>query len=133
MPNNTIESCSQLYAKSGDMFLKGIEFHLNRSMQGDAHEAIAIVKHIADADQNMLAKLESEWNVGRFPDSRGRSEKLTGTTPYDRLVFQVRSAARYAAELARDPAEIQRLLHASSGVPTMPHVESAQGHSHASA
>jgi len=98
---------------------------------GDVHGAVAIVKHIADGDRTMLAKLDSEWNVGRFPDSRGKSEKLVGTTSYDQLVFHVRNAYRYAAELARDPAEIQRLLHASHSIPTMPRSASAPRHIHA--
>jgi hypothetical protein len=53
---------------------------------------------IARRDADIVKMLETEWNMARFDDSRGKSEKMVGLTPYDQLVLRMRQAAKYAAE-----------------------------------
>jgi hypothetical protein len=53
---------------------------------------------IARRDADILKMLEIEWNMTRFDDSRGKSEKMVGLTPYDQLILRMRQAAKYSAE-----------------------------------
>jgi hypothetical protein len=68
------------------------------------------LRSIADRDRALVQKLESEWDSSRPADSPGKSQPLTYLGPQDQLLFRMREAAKYSAELAADPARARQLL-----------------------
>ncbi len=68
----------------------------------DARAQGAILRSIADRDRSLVAKLDREWDVGRFADSRGRLEPLLGFQPADELLFRMRQAAEFSMKLAEN-------------------------------
>ena len=56
---------------------------------------------IARRDRAMVARLEAEWNQGRFEDDRAKREKVFGLTAYDQMLLQMRMAAEYADGAAK--------------------------------
>ncbi len=64
---------------------------------GGSTPSEGILSEIARRDRDMIARLDVEWDQGRFADDRAKREKIFGSTPYDQLLFQLRRAAEYAA------------------------------------
>ena len=64
--------------------------------QAAANRPDGILSEIARRDRGMVARLDAEWNQGRFEDDRAQRERVFGLTPYDQLVFQLRRSAEYA-------------------------------------
>lgn len=98
-----------------DSFALAIEYvaHLVwREAQWKLDPAAGAIADIARRDRDLVEKLDADWSRGRFPDSRGANERLFGLTPYDQLLLQMKSAAKFSAELAADPARAQLLLAA---------------------
>ena len=72
----------------------------------------ATLQLIAERDRVLVNKLDADWNVGRPVASPGKSEPLAALGPQDQLLFRMRDAAKYSAELARDPSRLHRILEA---------------------
>ena len=71
----------------------------------------ATIASIAEADRVIVEKLEAEWNSSRPADSPGKSQPLTYLNPQDQLLFRMREAARYSAELARNPTLVGQVCN----------------------
>ncbi len=80
------------------------------------------IASIAEADRVIVQKLESEWDSSRPADSPGKSQPLTYLAPQDQLLYRMRQAAHYSAELARDPSRVRQIL---LGQAPNPRVEAA--------
>ena len=72
------------------------------------------IETIAKRDQALAAALTADWNTGRPPDSRAKSEPLFGLQPKDQLLFQWTRAAEYSASLAADPDRFDRMIESRS-------------------
>lgn len=71
-----------------------------------------LIQTIAHRDQSLLARLDAEWNQGRFSDSQARRATVVDLSPADQLLFTFSRAARYSSELAQDATRFNRLLNA---------------------
>jgi len=65
---------------------------------------------IAERDRTMVEKLDADWSAGRFSDSPGKLEAARGLEPADQLLFRMRNAAEFTADLARDSDRARRIL-----------------------
>ena len=63
--------------------------------------AACLLETIAERDRTMMEKLDADWDAGRFSDSPGKLEAAPGLEPADQLLFRMRQAAEFSAELAR--------------------------------
>jgi hypothetical protein len=69
-----------------------------------------LIGTIAASDRRLVGKLEADWNIGRFSDCPGKTERLVGLEPADQLLFSMRRAAAFSAELAAAGDRFHRLL-----------------------
>ncbi|WP_058185333.1 family 20 glycosylhydrolase [Terracidiphilus gabretensis] len=69
-----------------------------------------LIKGIADRDQTLAEALSRDWDRGRSPLSRAKTELLPYLEPKDQLVFQWKQAAAYSASLARHPERFYQLM-----------------------
>jgi hypothetical protein len=65
------------------------------------HSAGGLLERIAERDRTMVEKLDADWNGARFSDSPGKLETAPGLEPADQLLFRMRQAAEFSAQLAR--------------------------------
>jgi Glycosyl hydrolase family 20, catalytic domain len=73
-------------------------------------DAARLIESVASRDRGLLAKLETDWNTGRFSDAPGKREVLPGLEPADQLFLAMSRAARFSAQLANDGERFYRLL-----------------------
>jgi hypothetical protein len=92
------------YAFWRDSALTGAQLPLSASSSRN------LIQTIAQRDQNLLAKLDAEWNQGRFSDSQARHAKVVDLGPADQLLFTFYRAARYSSNLAKDFNRFKSLL-----------------------
>lgn len=78
--------------------------------KSDARSTAALIRNIADRDRSLVEKLDAEWNEGRFSDSPGRTEPITGLRPADQLLLRMRQAAEFSGKLAGAGDAFARLL-----------------------
>jgi Glycosyl hydrolase family 20, catalytic domain len=72
-----------------------------------------LIQNIADRDQMLAEALSRDWDRGRSPLSRAKTELLPYLQPKDQLVFQWKQAAAYSASLARHPERFYQLMQAA--------------------
>lgn len=72
--------------------------------------SVETIGAIAERDGVMAGKIEREWDSSRPANSPGKSETLTYLGAQDQLLFRMREAAKFSAELAQDPAHLRELL-----------------------
>jgi hypothetical protein len=72
-----------------------------------------LIKNIADRDQMLAGALSKDWDRGRSPLSKAKTELLPYLEPKDQLVFQWKQAAAYSASLASHPERFHQLLQAA--------------------
>lgn len=70
----------------------------------------ALIRNIAERDRTMVQKLDAEWNRGRFDDSAAKLGPVTDMRPPDQLLFNMRQAAQFSAQLAARNDQFLRLL-----------------------
>jgi hypothetical protein len=78
----------------------------------DARARQTAIRSVVHRDRSLVKMLDEEWNVGRFPDSRGRLAPLVGLGPADQLLFRMRQAAEFSTKLA-DNADLFSTLRPS--------------------
>ena len=76
-------------------------------------EADLLIKVIADHDQMLEEALSRDWDHGRSPLSRAKTELLPYLRPKDQMIFQWKQAAAYSASLARHPERFYQLMQAT--------------------
>lgn len=62
----------------------------------EASPSQEVLSEVARRGREMAARLDAEWDVGRFEDDRAKREKVFGLTAYDQLLLQMRLASEYA-------------------------------------
>ena len=72
-----------------------------------------LIKGIAERDQMLAEALSKDWDRGRSPLSRAKTELLPYLEPKDQLVFQWKQAAAYSASLATHPERFYHLMQAA--------------------
>ena len=72
-----------------------------------------LIKGIADRDQMLAEALSRDWDRGRSPLSKAKTELLPYLEPKDQLVFQWKQAAAYSASLAKHPERFYQLMQAA--------------------
>jgi Glycosyl hydrolase family 20, catalytic domain len=82
--------------------------------------AAGLLETIAERDRTMAEKLDADWNAGRFSDSPGKLEAAPGLEPADQLLFRMRQAAEFSAELARDGDRARRILRRIGNIKPRP-------------
>jgi Glycosyl hydrolase family 20, catalytic domain len=92
------------YAYWRDMAVRGV------GRTRDRQSARALIRTIADHDGRIVEKLNAEWNVGRFSDSKGNLNPLVALGPADQLLFRMRQAAEFSRQVAADDDQFFRLL-----------------------
>jgi hypothetical protein len=75
-----------------------------------------LIQNIADRDQTLAEALSRDWDRGRSPLSKAKTELLPYLQPKDQLVFQWKQAAAYSASLARHPERFYQLMQAAKSV-----------------
>ena len=76
--------------------------------------AAALIRTIAERDQQLLAKLDASWDKGRAPDAAAKTGTVFDFRPGDQLLYTFQQATTYSQQLARDTERLARLLPASS-------------------
>jgi hypothetical protein len=81
------------------------------------HESAAdLIRTIAERDRQLVDALNAEWNRGRFPDAPHLTQDMRAlsdnSTPLgqEQLLFNMREAARFSAQLALDPDRFYQIL-----------------------
>ncbi len=77
---------------------------------GSQASAELLIKTIAARDQQLLERLDADWNGTRPSDSPAKSGAIFGFSPQDQLLFRFRQAAAYSAQLAADSVRFCRVL-----------------------
>lgn len=77
---------------------------------GSQASAEMLIRTIAARDQEILEKLDADWDRTRPGDSPGKQEALFGLSAQDQLLFYFRQAAAGSAQLAAQPERFSRLL-----------------------
>ncbi|HTV56396.1 MAG TPA: family 20 glycosylhydrolase [Terriglobia bacterium] len=72
---------------------------------GDTRPARALIRKIAEQDRQLVERLNTEWNVGRFADSPGKLDPLVALGPANQLLFRMRQAAEFSTQLAAHDAQ----------------------------
>ena len=73
------------------------------------HASSETIAAIAGRDAAIVQKLEAEWNSSRPANSPGKSQALPYLGPQDQLLFRMREAAGFSAELARSSGRLGRV------------------------
>ena len=83
-----------------------------REAQGkiSGQTAKLLIQTIAARDQELLERLDADWDRVRPADSPAKSQPLFGSSPQDQLLFRFRQAAAFSAQLAADPEHFSLLL-----------------------
>jgi hypothetical protein len=76
---------------------------------GSQASAELLVKTIAARDQQLLERLDADWDGVRPSDSPAKVDAIFGFSPQDQLLFRFRQAAAFSAQLAADPGRFYRL------------------------
>jgi hypothetical protein len=72
-----------------------------------------LIKSVAERDQALAETLSKDWDSGRSPLSRAKTELLPYLEPKDQLLFQWKQAAAYSASLAKHPERFHQLMQAA--------------------
>ena len=82
----------------------------SRNGKGNADSAGWLIGTIAARDRQMVERLEADWDRSRPSDSPAKRQAVYDCTVQDQLLFRLREAAAYSAQLAADPERFHRLL-----------------------
>ena len=77
---------------------------------GSMASAEMLIKTIATRDQQLLDRLDADWDRDRPGDSPARLAAVFGFSPQDQLLFRLREAASFSAQLAASPERFYRLM-----------------------
>jgi hypothetical protein len=77
---------------------------------GNKASAGLLIKAVSARDRQLLDRLDADWDRVRPSDSPAKLEAIFGLSPQDQLLFQLREAAAFSAQLAADPERFYRLL-----------------------
>ncbi len=81
--------------------------------------AANLIRTIAERDRQLVDALNTEWNRGRFPDAPELTRDTRDDDPrmplrlsrgQQQLLFNMREAARFSAQLAADPERFRQIL-----------------------
>jgi hypothetical protein len=77
----------------------------------DKKSAANLIQAIAERDRFIYEQLSAEWDQGRPPDSQLKTKDIYNNgNPGEQLVFSFGQAAKYSAELAKNPDAFLALL-----------------------
>ena len=77
---------------------------------GNKASAGLLIKAVSARDRQLLDRLDADWDRVRPSDSPAKLEAILGFSPQDQLLFRLREAAAFSAQLAADPERFYRLL-----------------------
>jgi len=85
-----------------------------------SESAADLIRTIAERDRQLVDALTAEWNRGRFPDAPSLTHDMNdrsgsglpkrGVLGQEQLLFRMREAARFSAQLAADPERFRQIL-----------------------
>ena len=84
---------------------------VEQARHGRGRSAGSLLERIAERDRTMVEKLDADWNGARFSDSPGKLEAAPGLEPADQLLFRMRQAAEFSAQLVRGGDRTRRILN----------------------
>jgi hypothetical protein len=80
--------------------------------QRTPESAAALIRTIAERDQQLLEKLDASWDKGRASDAAAKTGTVFDFRPGEQLLYTFQQAATFSNQLARDPERFSRLLTA---------------------
>ena len=99
-----VEYLEHLFWRSTSVVREAL--HENRIQESDG----LLIRTIAARDRQLVERLEADWDRARPSDSPAKREAIFDFSPQDQLLFRLREAAAYSAQLAADPERFHRLL-----------------------
>lgn len=78
--------------------------------KGGSQAAKLLIQTIAARDEELLERLDADWDRVRPADSPAKTQPVFSSSPQDQLLFRFRQAAAFSAQLAADPEHFSRIV-----------------------
>ena len=99
----TVEYLEQLFWRSTSVVREA-------QGKGGTQAAKLLIQTIAARDEELLERLDADWDRVRPADSPAKTQPVFSSSPQDQLLFRFRQAAAFSAQLAADPEHFSRIL-----------------------